>query len=78
MNGKKQNVYKWDNWNQMNIHVHGSRYVVSEISSVEGENTYDFSTRQEMIRWSEQYFAPSKWSGSEEDRQAILDKFKRS
>ncbi|TCP55563.1 hypothetical protein EV586_103216 [Tumebacillus sp. BK434] len=75
--GKKLNVYKDDNWNQMNIHQHGRRYVVSEISSVEGELTYDFTSRQEMQRWAEQRFSPANFSGTEEERAEILAKFKR-
>ncbi|MFD2171698.1 hypothetical protein [Tumebacillus lipolyticus] len=75
--GKKQNVYKIDNWNQMNIHQHGRRYVVSEISSIEGELTYDFASRQEMQRWAEHRFAPANFECTEEERAIILDKFKR-
>jgi hypothetical protein len=77
-NGKRLTVYKEDNWNQMNIHAHGRRYVVSEISSIEGEHTYDFSSRQEMIRWAEHRFAPTNWSGTDEERQEILSKFKKA
>jgi hypothetical protein len=77
-NGKRVEVYKEDNWNQMSIHTHGRRFVVSEISSTEGEYTYDFDSRQEMIRWAEQRFSPEKWSGNPEERQAIMDKFKRA
>jgi hypothetical protein len=76
-NGKKLTVYKEDNWNQMSIHVHGRRFTVSEISSVEGEHTYDFDSRQEMIRWAEHYFAPGKWEGTDEERKEIMSKFKR-
>lgn len=76
--GKRLNVYKEDNWNQMNIHGHGRRFVVSEISSIEGEHTYDFSSRQEMIRWAERRFAAEHFSGTEEERLAILDKFKKA
>ena len=77
-NGKKMNVYKLDNWNQMNIHTHGSRFVVSEISSVEGEHTYDFNSRQEMIRWAENRFTPEKWGGTREECQDILSRFKKA
>ena len=75
---KKLNVYKIDNWNQMNIHQHGRRYVVSEISSVEGELTYDFTSRQELMHWAQNRFAPDKFDGSEEERQDILDRIKRA
>ena len=75
---KKLNVYKIDNWNQMNIHQHGRRFVVSEISSMEGELTYDFTSRQELIHWAEQRFSPDKFEGTEEERQEILNRFKRA
>jgi hypothetical protein len=70
--GKRVNVYKEDNWNQMNIHAHGRRFVVSEISSVEGEYTHDFTSRQEMIRWAENRFA------GREDLPELLDIFKKA
>ncbi|MBL0386598.1 hypothetical protein JJB07_08040 [Tumebacillus sp. ITR2] len=76
--GKRLNVYKEDNWNQMNIHAHGRRFVVSEISSIEGEHTYDFTSRQEMIRWAEHRFTPANFSGTEEERLEILSKFKKA
>jgi len=78
VNGKKLNVYKIDNWNQMNIHTHGRRYVVSEISSVEGEITYDFASKQEMVRWAEHRFRADKWEGGAEEAAEILSKFKRA
>jgi len=78
MNGKKLNVYKIDNWNQMNIHVHGRRFVVSEISSTEGEMTYDFISRQEMQNWAKQRFNPNTWPGGSEEAEEILAKFKRA
>ena len=70
--GKRVNVYKEDNWNQMNIHAHGRRFVVSEISSTEGEHTFDFTSRQEMIRWAEYRFE------GREDIKDILDIFKKA
>jgi hypothetical protein len=76
MNGKKLNVYKVDSWNQMNIHVHGRRYVVSEISSTEGETTYDFLSRQEMLRWAEERFTSDRY-GEEESRR-IMERFKKA
>ncbi|KEO82146.1 hypothetical protein [Tumebacillus flagellatus] len=76
--GKRMNVYKEDNWNQMNIHAHGRRFVVSEISSIEGEHTYDFTSRQEMISWAQRRFAADNFSGTEEERQEILSKFKKA
>jgi hypothetical protein len=77
-NGKKLNVYTIDNWNQMNIHMHGRRYVVSEINSHEGEFTYDFDSKQEMVRWAEHRFASGKFDGPEEERTRILAQFKQS
>lgn len=77
-NGKKVEVYKEDNWNQMSIHTHGRRFTVSEISSTEGEYTYDFDSRQEMIRWAEQRFSAEKWPGNDDDRKQIMEKFKRA
>jgi hypothetical protein len=78
VNGKKLNVYKIDHWNQMNIHTHGRRYVVSEITSHEGEFTYDFDSKQEMVRWAENRFAPGQFEGSDEERQRILQRFKQA
>jgi hypothetical protein len=75
---KKLNVYTIDKWNQMNIHQHGRRYVVSEINSYEGEYTYDFLSHQEMMQWAEQRFSPENFQGSEEEREAILEKFRRA
>jgi hypothetical protein len=74
---KKLNVYKIDSWNQMNIHQHGRRYVVSEITSTEGEITYEFGSRQEMQQWAEQHFSKANFHGTEEERVEILAKFKR-
>ncbi|MDB5085714.1 MAG: hypothetical protein JWN30_2600 [Bacilli bacterium] len=50
-------VYKHDNWNQMNILINGKHIVVSELSSTFGETTYDFFTKSEMMAWAKKHFA---------------------
>jgi BarA-like signal transduction histidine kinase len=74
MSGKRQlNVYKHDKWNQMNILVHGKRIVVSEISSVYGEVTYDFMSKAEVQAWARQRFA----NEPKEEYERILAVFSR-
>ncbi|MCX7569890.1 hypothetical protein OS242_07925 [Tumebacillus sp. DT12] len=76
--GKKLNVYTIDSWNQMNIHQHGRRYVVSEINSFEGEFTHDFASQYEMIRWAEHRFSDKNTEFTPEQREEILAKFRRA
>lgn len=74
--GKKFNIYKFDSWNQGNLHVHGRRLVISEISSVTGEDTYEFHSRQEMIHWAERHYTPERFDASAEQCAEIVEKLK--
>jgi hypothetical protein len=74
--GKRMNLYKFDKWNQVNLHVHGRRLVVSEISSVTGEDTYEFNSRQELIHWAERHYTPERFGASAEACKEILERLK--
>ncbi|HEU4965399.1 MAG TPA: hypothetical protein VFV52_16350 [Bacilli bacterium] len=74
--GKKLNIYKFDNWNQGNLHQHGRRMVVSEISSVTGEETFEFHSRQELLHWAERHYTPERFGESAEVCAEILQKLK--
>lgn len=74
MRMKRQlNVFKHDNWNQMNILIYGKRIVVSEVSSTFGETTHEFLSKGEMVKWAQSYFE------NEEpvEKERILSVFKR-
>ncbi|GIM44862.1 hypothetical protein DNHGIG_04110 [Collibacillus ludicampi] len=74
MSRKRQlNVYKHDKWNQMNIIVHGKRIVVSEISSIYGEETFDFLSKAEVQAWARKRFA----NEPKEEYERIMSIFSR-
>ncbi|TBL81277.1 hypothetical protein [Paenibacillus thalictri] len=73
---KKHQIYKIDKWNMMTVEVNGTRFVLREISDQWGEECHEFLSRPALMHWAEERFRKDKYSGTEEEREAILKAFK--
>ena len=74
---KKVQIYKRDNWNMMTVEINGKNLIVREISDQWGEDCRTFLSRPHMMNWVEERFAPDSFDGTAEERQAILDAFRK-
>ncbi|MFD0698607.1 hypothetical protein ACFQZT_31520 [Paenibacillus sp. GCM10027628] len=72
---KKHTIYKKDKWNMMNVEVHGTKIVLTEISDQWGEECHTFIGRPAMMQWAKEKFPKETFSGTEEEWQAIMDAF---
>lgn len=70
---KKHTIYKHDKWNMLTVEVHGSKMIAREISDQWGEDTHEFLSRPALHSWAESRYSAQSFTGSEEDRQAILE-----
>jgi hypothetical protein len=73
---KKVQIYKRDKYNMLTVEVQGKSLVVREISDAWGEECHTFLSRPEMLAWAESRFQADRLEGGEEEREAILEKFR--
>lgn len=73
---KKHQIYKTDNYNMLNVEVHGKTLIVREISDQWGEECHTFVSRPEMLHWAQNRFRANDYVGREEEREAILTAFR--
>lgn len=74
---KTVQIYKKDKWNMMNVEIQGKSIILREISDQWGEDAHQFLSRHEMMKWVEQRFTKEHFSGTEEERQEIIEAFKQ-
>jgi hypothetical protein len=72
---KKHNIYKRDKWNMMNVEVHGTKIVLTEITDQWGEESYTFMGRPAMKNWAKERFSKERFDGTEEELTAIMQAF---
>ncbi|MCD1259038.1 hypothetical protein B5M42_009325 [Paenibacillus athensensis] len=72
---KKHTIYKKDKWNMMNVEVHGTKIVLTEISDQWGEESYTFVGRPAMMHWAHERFPKSNFEGNEQEWEAIMNAF---
>lgn len=70
-------IYKQDKWNMIHAEMKGSQIIISEISSYWGEETHTFISRPAMMDWVNHRFSSENFQGTEEERLAIIQKFKQ-
>lgn len=73
---KKVEIYKEDKWNMMHAEIQGRNIVVREISDQWGEETHIFQSRPSLMNWVEHRFAADRFTGSEEERLALIEAFR--
>jgi hypothetical protein len=72
---KKHEIYKKDKWNMMNVEVHGTKIVLTEITDQWGEESRTFLGRPAMMHWAHERFAKERFDGTEEEWNAIMQAF---
>lgn len=74
---KTVQIYKTDKWNMMNVEINGKTLILREISEQWGEECHTFLSRPAMMHWANERFSAERFTGSEEERTAILQAFKQ-
>ncbi len=72
---KKHQIYKKDKWNMMNVEVHGTKLILTEISDQWGEESHTFLGRPALMQWAKERFPKEKFKGTEEEWEAIMAAF---
>lgn len=60
----------------MNVEVHGTKIVLTEITDQWGEESYTFMGRPAMMHWAQERFSKERFDGSQEEWDAIMQAFK--
>jgi hypothetical protein len=68
-------IFERDKWNKIIAITHGRAFEVIEISDQWGEDTHHFSSRAALQHWVEARFSATRFEGTAEERQHILEQF---
>jgi hypothetical protein len=74
---KQVQIYKKDKWNMLTVEINGKTLILREISDQWGEECHTFLSRPAMLHWAEGRFSKETFQGTEEERQQIMDAFRK-